>query len=49
MSEWAMSVEVDQRVHIEAPPERVWRALVEQDDLRRSRTGRRPAASSTPR
>jgi len=33
MSEWAMSVEVDQRVHIEAPPERVWRALVEHDDL----------------
>ena len=30
-----MAVEVDQRVHIAAPPERVWRALVEHDDLRR--------------
>jgi uncharacterized protein YndB with AHSA1/START domain len=35
MNAWAMSVEVDQRVHIEAPPERVWRALVEPDDLHR--------------
>lgn len=33
--ERAMAVEVDQRVHIAAPPERVWRALVEQDELRR--------------
>lgn len=35
MNQWAMSVEVDQRVRIEAPRERVWRALVEHDDLRR--------------
>jgi uncharacterized protein YndB with AHSA1/START domain len=33
--ERAMDVEVDQRVHISAAPERVWRALVEHDDLRR--------------
>ena len=33
--ERAMAVEVDQRVHIAAPPERVWRALVEPADLRR--------------
>jgi uncharacterized protein YndB with AHSA1/START domain len=33
--ERAMSVEVDQQVHIEAPKERVWRALVEHDDLHR--------------
>jgi uncharacterized protein YndB with AHSA1/START domain len=33
--ERAMAVEVDQRVHIGAPPERVWRALVDLDDLRR--------------
>ena len=33
--ERAMEVEVDQRVHIAAAPERVWRALVEHDDLRR--------------
>ena len=30
-----MAVEVDQRVRIAAAPERVWRALVEHDDLRR--------------
>ena len=30
-----MAVEVDQRVRIAAPPERVWRALTELDDLRR--------------
>ena len=34
-AEHAMAVEVDQRVHIHAPPERVWRALVDLDDLRR--------------
>ena len=34
-AEHAMAVEVDQRVHIAAPPERVWRALVDLDDLRR--------------
>jgi uncharacterized protein YndB with AHSA1/START domain len=33
--ERAMSVEVDQRVRIESPRERVWRALVDNDDLRR--------------
>ncbi|MDX6629849.1 MAG: hypothetical protein QOH00_2095 [Gaiellales bacterium] len=33
--ERAMAVEVDQQVHIAAPSERVWRALVEQDELRR--------------
>jgi uncharacterized protein YndB with AHSA1/START domain len=33
--ERAMAVEVDQRVRIAAPPERVWRALVEPADLRR--------------
>lgn len=35
MIEKAMAVEVDQRVHIEAAPERVWRALAEPSDLRR--------------
>ena len=34
-----MAVEVDQRVHIAAPPERVWRALIER---------RRPAALALP-
>ena len=29
------AIEVDQTVHIAAPPERVWRALVEHDDLHR--------------
>ncbi len=33
--ERAMAVEVDQRVRIAAPPERVWRALTEPDELRR--------------
>lgn len=33
--ERAMAVEVDQRVHIAAPPERVWRALTDEADLRR--------------
>jgi len=33
--ERAMAVEVDQRVRIAAPPERVWRALAEPDELRR--------------
>jgi uncharacterized protein YndB with AHSA1/START domain len=33
--ERAMTVEVDQRVHIAATPERVWRALAETGDLRR--------------
>jgi uncharacterized protein YndB with AHSA1/START domain len=33
--ERAMAVEVDQRVHIVASPERVWRALTELADLRR--------------
>jgi uncharacterized protein YndB with AHSA1/START domain len=33
--ERAMEVEVDQRVRIEAPPERVWRALTEPADLHR--------------
>ncbi len=33
--ERAMAVEVDQRVRIAAPPERVWRALTDVDDLRR--------------
>ena len=33
--ERAMAVEVDQSVHIVAPPERVWRALTELSDLRR--------------
>ncbi len=33
--ERAMTVEVDHRVRIAAPPERVWRALAEPDDLRR--------------
>ncbi|MDP9258920.1 MAG: SRPBCC domain-containing protein, partial [Actinomycetota bacterium] len=30
-----MAVEVDQRVHIAAAPERVWRALTQPDDLQR--------------
>jgi uncharacterized protein YndB with AHSA1/START domain len=33
--ERAMAVEVDQRVRIAAPPERVWRALTDADDLHR--------------
>ena len=33
--ERAMAVEVDQRVRIAAPPERVWRALTDVADLRR--------------
>jgi uncharacterized protein YndB with AHSA1/START domain len=33
--ERAMAVEVDQRVHVAAPPERVWRALTDLADLRR--------------
>ena len=33
--ERVMTVEVDQRLHIAAPPERVWRALSEPADLRR--------------
>jgi uncharacterized protein YndB with AHSA1/START domain len=33
--ERAMAVEVDQRVRIAAPPERVWRALANPEDLRR--------------
>jgi uncharacterized protein YndB with AHSA1/START domain len=33
--ECAMAVEVDQRVRIAATPERVWKALVDPDDLRR--------------
>jgi uncharacterized protein YndB with AHSA1/START domain len=33
--ERAMAVEVDQRVHVAAPPERVWRALTDVADLRR--------------
>jgi uncharacterized protein YndB with AHSA1/START domain len=33
--ECAMAVEVDQRVRIAAPPERVWRALTQPDDLHR--------------
>jgi uncharacterized protein YndB with AHSA1/START domain len=33
--ERAMAVEVDQRVHIAAPPERLWRALVDPGDVKR--------------
>src|SRR3954469_633251 len=33
--ERAMTVEVDQRVRVAAPPQRVWRALTETGDLRR--------------
>ena len=35
MIESAMAVEVDQRVRIEAAPERVWRALTQPDDVQR--------------
>ena len=35
MIEYAMAVEVDQRVRVEAAPERVWRALTDPGDLRR--------------
>jgi uncharacterized protein YndB with AHSA1/START domain len=35
MIESAMAVEVDQRVRVEAAPERVWRALTDPGDLRR--------------
>ena len=35
MIEYAMAVEVDQRVRVEAAPERVWRALTDPGDLQR--------------